>query len=77
MGLIIFISTVAIIAIIAYLLAYFVSREGGYPPYQDSFKCNHDCRQGRDCDCYQRSCDMSVQEYDKLHAAWPFPHNKP
>jgi hypothetical protein len=53
------------------------------PPYQaplKSVECNQDCRQGRDCDCFQRSCDMTVEEFDgkldtKLNpqAAWPFP----
>ena len=47
-------------------------------PYPMPVTCNQDCRQGRDCDCFQRSCDMSVAEFDgtKLNpkATWPFPH---
>lgn len=53
------------------------------PPYQTPVKtsgCNGDCNQGRDCVCFQQSCDQSVQEFDsKLNpkAAWPFPMEKP
>ena len=46
------------------------------PPYQPPVKCNQDCNQGRDCDCFQQSCDMSVSEFDsklKPNATWPFP----
>lgn len=47
------------------------------PPYQSPVgKCTQDCRQGRDCTCFQQSCDQTVQEFDsKLNpkATWPFP----
>lgn len=47
------------------------------PPYPPPVKCSGDCNQGRDCDCFQRSCDMTVEEFDatKLNpqATWPFP----
>ena len=68
---------VLILAILVAVWAIWVAREvtnaGGYPPYQDSARCTQDCNQGRDCDCYQRSCDMTVKEYDN----WPFPRSKP
>lgn len=58
-------------------VAWKVTKAGGVQPYQDSqlvqCGCNHDCRQGRDCDCYERSCNMTVQEYDN----WPFPKERP
>lgn len=46
------------------------------PPYQEPVKCNQDCNQGRDCDCFQRSCDLTVEEFDTQlnpKATWPFP----
>ena len=74
MGLGIIISML-VIAAWAGWVAYQVSKAGGYPPYQDNTtKCNQDCRQGRNCDCYQLSCDMTAEEYA---AQWPFPVNKP
>jgi len=54
-------------------VAWTVNREGGVPPYQDTTLCDKNCRQGSDCECYQRSCDMTVQEYDR----WPFPKDRP
>lgn len=64
-----------IVALWAAWTAYEVNKAGGYQPYKDNTSgCNQNCRQGRDCDCYERSCDMSVQEYD---AQWPFPRSKP
>lgn len=42
------------------------------PPYPVP-RCNQNCRQGRDCDCYERSCDMTPEQYDN----WPFPRTKP
>lgn len=63
-----------IVAIWALWVAWEVNKNGGYLPYKDSTTgCNQDCRQGRECDCYQRSCDMTVKEYD---AQWPFPVEK-
>lgn len=79
MGLIIFVTSITIIAIIAYLLAYIFTVKS-IPPYQEPVKCNQDCRQGRDCDCFQRACGMTVEEYDKqgkTTPSWPFPMNKP
>lgn len=67
-----FIILAAIVAVWAVWVAWEVNRAGGYPPYQDS--CTQDCCQGRNCDCYERSCDMAVSEYD---ANWPFPRSKP
>lgn len=65
-----------VIAVWAVWVAYTVTQAGGYPPYQDNMnKCNKDCNQGRNCDCYQRSCDMTVAEYD--NKTWPFPKEKP
>lgn len=70
-----FLAIIVVVAIWAVWVAYQINKAGGYPPYQDStVKCNQNCNQGRDCDCYQRSCDMTVQEYD---AQWPFPKDKP
>ena len=62
-----------LVALWAIWVAYEVTKVGGYPPYQDSARCSQDCRQGRDCDCFKRSCDMTVTEYD----SWPFPRSKP
>ena len=60
-----------IVAVWAFWVAYEVNKEGGYKMYKDtSVACNQNCNQGRDCDCFQRSCDMTVKEYD---ARWPFP----
>lgn len=64
---------IALVAAWAFWVAYEVNKAGGYPPYQDSVQCNQNCNQGRDCDCYQRSCDMTVEEYKN----WPFPRSKP
>jgi hypothetical protein len=43
---------------------------------RQTVKCNQDCNQGRDCDCFQRSCDLTVEEFDTQlnpKATWPFP----
>lgn len=67
----------SIVAVWAAWTAYEVNKAGGYPPYQDNtMRCKQDCRQGRECDCYQRSCDMTVKEYKEATAAWPFPVEK-
>lgn len=74
--------TILIIVVAAGFCCYLVYRwqesavDMAVPPYQEPVKCNQDCRQGRDCDCFQQSCDMSVEEFDsKLNpnATWPFP----
>lgn len=61
-----------VIAVWAAWVAYEVSKAGGYPPYQDS--CNQNCKQGRECECYERSCNMTAEEYN---AQWPFPKARP
>lgn len=78
--------TIAVIIVTAIFCCYLVYRwqeavVGSAPePYPVPVKCNQDCRQGRDCDCFQRSCDMSVEEFDgtKMNptAAWPFPTSR-
>ena len=68
-----FILAVVVISLWAVWVAWEVSKAGGYPPYQDSARCSQVCDQGRNCDCFQRSCDMTVQEYDN----WPFPRGRP
>jgi hypothetical protein len=80
------VETVLVILVGAAFACYLVFRwqeaavDMAVPPYQPPVKsvgCNGDCNQGRDCVCFQQSCDMSVQEFDtKLNpqATWPFPH---
>jgi hypothetical protein len=71
-----FIIGIIVIASWAFWVAYVVNKEGGYPlssngePTVKTVRCNQNCNQGRDCDCFQRSCDMTVKEY---YAHWPFP----
>lgn len=75
--------TVIVIAVAAAFACYLVYRwqeavvdNAAPPPYPSPVECNRDCRQGRDCDCFQRSCDQSVEEFDTTlnpKAAWPFP----
>lgn len=64
-----------IVAIWAVWVAYEVNKDKSYPldTENKSAECNKDCRQGRDCDCFQRSCDLTVKEYD----TWPFPRKMP
>ena len=79
MGIITFVTIIAMIAVVAYLLAYVIQARP-LPPYQAPNVCTQNCRQGRDCDCFKQSCELDVVEYDKtgkLIAAWPFPHNRP
>lgn len=78
------VETVGIIIVLTAFACYLVFKwqaaAMAIPPYQAPVKsvgCNGDCNQGRDCVCFQRSCDMSVQEFDtplNPKAAWPFPH---
>lgn len=75
MAIITFVTITAMIAVVAYLLAY-IMQARPIPPYQEQVKCTQDCRQGRDCDCFKQSCELDVAEYDKTGkpiAAWPFP----
>lgn len=81
------IETVLAIAVGAGFACYLVYRwqeaavDMAVPPYQPPVKtveCNRDCRQGRDCDCFQRSCDLSVAEFkNQAPPNWPFPMEKP
>lgn len=52
----------AVVLILVLLLTYVLKAT----PSTSVSQCNQHCRQGRDCDCYQRSCDMAAEEYDKL-----------
>lgn len=54
------------------------------PPYATPGKCTQNCNQGRDCTCFQQSCDQTVEEFSRPkpamitpNAAWPFPTSKP
>lgn len=68
---------ITIIAGLATLLTFAAKKHHVPEPYPAPVRCNQNCRQGRDCDCFQRSCDMTVREYDLPNEHWPFPHPKP
>ena len=68
----IFILAIAI-GIWAAWVSYEIAKDRGYID-TGVVKCNQNCDQGRECDCYQRSCDMTVKEFD---ANWPFPKERP
>jgi hypothetical protein len=79
--------TALLIVIAIFVLWYFFlfKKESlATPPYQNPVGgCNQDCNQGRDCVCFQESCDQTVAEYDKnrekvlaSNATWPFPNGK-
>lgn len=50
------------------------------PEVLTSSACTQKCRQGRDCTCFQQSCDMTTKDYDNPNwpfpAPWPFPTDK-
>jgi hypothetical protein len=79
MELIYIITFVAIVWIVIGIWVYATKVRLAIPPYQAPV-CTGDCAQGRNCTCFQQSCDMTVEEYDKRGkpiAAWPFPRNRP
>lgn len=63
------------VLIFAIYVAVAVNAAGGYPPYQDSTKCNQDCSQGRACTCIDQTKLRLDDEFN--NANWPFPVNKP
>lgn len=72
-----------LVALWAVWVAYEVTKNGINPQQPEPLKlpevlvkngCNQKCEQGRDCVCFQQSCDMTTKDYD--NSKWPFPTDK-